>query len=295
MRKKWGKVLLAAFMSVTTIAISACAGAPTDKTIGFQVMSFNIRVQTSDDKGDKNWSARCAPLVEYLEASEADVICLQEVTKEQAADVKEGLSGPYEVVYYERDNTANAEGLAICYTADFELENQSRFWLSETPEEMSKGWGTNYYRICVNLLLRHRETGAYLDVYNVHLDHQSEDARVNGLKLIMERATKKGYPTVVMGDFNSVKDSACYQAISAEMYDCQKESDITDEGVTYHNWGKSIEELNSKTAIDFCFVSKNIEPLEFDIKQDTIAPSTYYSDHYAITSLFRVSYTPIEA
>lgn len=274
----------------TGIALVGCGikGDEKEKTY-FNVMSFNIRVQTDDDKGVKNWSNRRTHIYEYLKESNADVICMQEVTQSQAEDLQNGLDGTYEVVYYARENSGNPEGLAVCYNnAEFDLVEKNMFWLSETPDKMSKGWGANYYRICVNLLLKHKETGVYLDVYDVHLDHQVELARVNGLKLIMEKATAKGYPTVVAGDFNTVKESECYETISEKMYDCQATASSSDDGVTYHNWGKSVDELKSKSAIDFCFVSKDITPIEFDIMQDTVSGGVYYSDHYAISSYIAV-------
>lgn len=286
------------FLAVLIVGIASLSGCdffgPKEKTknVELKVMSFNIRVQTADDKGEKNWSKRCAPVVEYLKASEADVICLQEVTKTQADNLTDGLDGAYNLVFYERENSGNAEGLAICYTDDFTLKAQDRFWLSETPDEMSKGWGANYYRICVNLLLQHNETGVYMDVYNVHLDHQVELARENGLQLILQKSRAKGYPTVLAGDFNTTKESDCIKNISSEMTNCQEEAYYeSDEGITYHNWGTPIEELNSKSAIDFCFVSRDILPLEFDILQETRGEDAYYSDHYAITSLLRFTYT----
>lgn len=294
-------VLLGAMLIAGAVALSGCElfgdRTPTpqkEKFVDFNVMSFNIRVKTADDKGVKNWSYRCDRVAEYLKENEADVICLQEVTKATAADLTTGLEGAYNVVFYSREEGANAEGLAICYTDDFSLEEESRFWLSETPEEMSKGWGANYYRICVNLLLKHKETGVCLDVYNVHLDHQVEAARVNGLKLIMEKATQKGHPTVVAGDFNTTKDSECFAEISKTMQSCQDKAYNTDDGVTYHNWGAAEETLGQTTAIDFCFVSQDVSPLEFDILQDTIDKNVYYSDHYAISSIIEISYLPLE-
>lgn len=288
--KKVTIFLLVLLSVVCSLGFTGCGKRKAER-IDFEVMSFNIRIKTNDDKDAKNWSNRKAPLIQYLIDKDVDVICMQEVGKTQASDLTKGLDGYYHVVYCARD-TSNDEGLAICYSDDFELVEQDLFWLSETPEVMSKGWGANYYRICLNLLLKHKTTGVYLDVYDVHLDHEVEEARVNGLNLVIERSTEKGYPTIVAGDFNTDNASSCYTAISEKMYDCQAEALVSDEGVTYHNWGKDVSELNKKTAIDFCFVSKDISPLEFDILEDKVSKNAYYSDHYAILSTIRVEYFP---
>lgn len=287
---KLASFLLATFAIVSSLSLTACKKND-KKSAQYDILSFNIRVQTSDDKGSKNWSNRKNHVVNYLKESGADVICLQEVTKEQARDLTKGLEGAYTVVYYERENSSNPEGLAVCYDDGFELIEQIRFWLSETPDQLSKGWGASYYRICVNLLLKDISNGVYLNVYDVHLDHQVEAARVNGLKLVVERAEASEYPAVIAGDFNSVKDTEWYNELSKKMIDCQANAVTTTlEGVTYHNWGTPIESLKSKSAIDFCFVSRDVTPIIFEIKEDTVSKNAYYSDHYAILSVISVEY-----
>ena len=37
----------------------------------------------------------------------------------------------------------------------FDLVEEKHFWLSETPEQESKGWGAMYHRICTMVVLRH--------------------------------------------------------------------------------------------------------------------------------------------
>lgn len=290
--------ILLAVATVATLALclTACDNTPQTEELKLNVMSFNIRVETSNDTGIKNWSKRKQPLIKYVLDKSPDVICMQETTVTQASDIKKGLQDVYTTVFYRREtNNGNSEGLTICYKTDmFELQSQQMFWLSETPEEMSKGWGADYYRICVNTLLRHKQTGVVLDVYNVHLDHQVELARTNGLKLILQRMSDKGYPTVVMGDFNTTSDSECYDVIAEKMQDCQQTANFTDDGITYHNWGTPLNKLNSKTAIDFCFVSNNVLPWEFNIldgEENMFDTNGYYSDHYAISSVLYVKYT----
>ncbi len=168
------------------------------------------------------------------------------------------------------------------------------FWLSETPNVMSKGWGASYYRICVNVLLEHKETGVMLNVFNVHLDHQVEAARINGMKLILQKAKATNYPTYIAGDFNCRVGSAAHTATAASMQDCQAVAPETEGGITYNGWGSVADDAT--TAIDFCFVSKkNMTPLTFDICRDRWgdANANYYSDHYAIKATVRISYVEI--
>jgi hypothetical protein len=48
-------------------------------------------------------------------------------------------------------------------------------------------------------------TGSPFLVFNTHLDHMSQEARLEGLKLILSRITtlSMGLPAVLLGDFNS--------------------------------------------------------------------------------------------
>ena len=264
------------------------------ETTDLALMTFNIR-QT-----DK-WASRKEAFMLYLNQSDATVVCMQEVKLAQVEDIKNGLKERFEVVYYGRESGSNPEGLAVVYDKHvWNKIEQSVFWLSETPEVMSKGWGASYYRICVNVLLQHKQTGAKLNVFNVHLDHQVEDARVNGMNLVLERVALSRYPSFVTGDMNCTIETPAIKAAASAMIDCQAKSPITEGGNTYNGWNTTV---NPETlAIDFCFVSKyDFEPLKFDICREkytvtadgiTFSEDTgsLLSDHYAVKATVRLTY-----
>ena len=287
--KKFLVLLVSALTLFTVAAFCACGekepeGNKEPTYVEFNLMSYNIR--TVGDTGTYSWNNRKANMVKYLKAMEADVITMQEVTTEQYEYLSTGLAEKYQIVHYEREG-AGSEGLAIAFDkSKFELQSKSMFWLSETPDVMSKGWGASYYRICVNVLLKQKDTGIYLDVYNVHLDHQVKEARVNGINLILDRASENNYPKFIAGDFNDVANSECYQAIYEKMLDCQLLSDTADFGTTYHNWGAYGE--TAKESIDFCFVSEEIIPLTFKICRDKTEDGLYYSDHYGVKATVEI-------
>jgi len=247
------------------------------------LMSFNIR-QTDQ------WSKRQGAFMDYLNTGDATVVCMQEVKKAQVADIQNGTSKRFNFVYYAREGGSNPEGLGILYDKHvWNLLSQDMFWLSETPNEMSYGWGASYYRICVNLLLENRQTGAKLDVYNVHLDHQVELARVNGMDLVLSRVAKSQYPCFVTGDMNCTSTTPAIVAAATAMQNCQAVAPITEEGAIYQGWGSVADD--GATAIDFCFVSKkDMQPLVFDICQDKWGDNNYYSDHYAVKTKVRMTY-----
>ena len=246
------------------------------------LMSFNIRQDT--DSGVKAWANRKDALIASILTHNPSVICFQEVKKNQYEDIAAGLaSASYEVVWYGRQSGSNPEGLAIAYKTDTWTKQSDRvFWLSDTPDVMSKGWDDAYYRICVNVLLKHNASGEMLDVYTVHLG-LTETSRSNGMQLILDRVTGS-YPTYIAGDFNCTDTMDAY-LITAEKYmDCQLAAPTAEYDDTFQGWGSQVGD-DKNYIIDFCFVSgKHFAPVTFDICQDKWGDSNsnYLSDHYAI-------------
>ena len=249
------------------------------------LMSFNIR--TNNNPGERE-DEIAALIVKY----EASVVCMQEVQKEQADYLSQKLPDNYELVWNARD-TANGEGSGIVYDSNiWSLMSRDCFWLSETPNVKSKGWGASYYRICVRALLKHNETGAKLNVFDVHLDHQVEAARNNGMKLILKKVADSIYPCFVAGDFNTSDAGAAYLYTAERLQDCRKKAPISDRGATFQNWGVNADHDMTK-MIDFCFVSRDVvTPLEFKICRDKYGANNdqFISDHYAICTKVAIWY-----
>ncbi len=248
----------------------------------WHLMSFNIRCFTKKDTEFHNWEKRKDALIRWLGQCGADVICLQEVRKNQCADIIEGIDPRFGVIWYGRDDSENREGLMTLYDKNlFTAEEDRVFWLSQTPEIPSIGWGAKLPRICVSTRLCHRQTGETLNVYNVHLDHgEADDPRTEGIRLVLERAKEVSGPAVVAGDFNCRDTSACYRVIAGEMKDCRFAAGQTDQGVTFHGWGTRTE----GSPIDFLFVPQTASVRFFAIRRDTWGEGYHYSDHYAITA-----------
>ena len=251
----------------------------------YEIMSFNIR--TDVDGGQRAWSYRGEYLMDYIREHGADVVALQEVKRSQFSSIKASLSDVYQMIYFERDTAADPEGLAILYSYEFELVKGDVFWLSETPDVMSKGWDADYHRICVHALLRSCY-GNYLDVYNTHLEWAGERARNEGLRLIVDRASESQYPSIICGDFNAPEDEDTYDIIGSRFNDTAKLAPVSDSGWTAHDWGLFDPEWSK--PIDFIFTSKNIKVDKFDILQDVISEGVYYSDHYAVTAKLNYDY-----
>ena len=252
-------------------------------TVDLNLMSFNIR--TSVDSGIKAWDSRKAALLKMVIDANPSVACFQEVQPNQIDDLELVLGeASYEVLYF------NGSGVAVAYkTDDWEKVSESLFWLSDTPEVKSKGWGAQYYRGCYNILLQHKTTGQYLNVFATHLDFNTT-AKVNSVKLIMERAAAMNeaagivYPTFIAGDFNDELGALAYTETATQYRDPRYYAPITDFCTTCSYWGTA-DDTSTKGLIDHCFVSaEHFVCNEFEVIRTRDEAGFYPSDHFAVVA-----------
>ena len=243
------------------------------------VVSSNVRCYTTGDRGKKNWYYRAPFLVQTLIDSNADIIGLQECMYIHYDCIKPALGGYGSFIDY-RDEGECPEGCPIFYNlSKFELIRRGTFWLSETPEVMSKDWGSACTRICSFAILKQKSDGKELAVFNTHLDHVSEEARIKGVRLVLKKLEEfGGMPCVIMGDFNDFEYSETYKK-TAELFDDAKyKTDDTDSGATYQDWGNKLSHGN----IDYFFISKTgIKVLQYKVIRTTY-DGVYPSDHFPI-------------
>nr|MCR5207912.1 endonuclease/exonuclease/phosphatase family protein [Eubacterium sp.] len=199
--------------------------------------------------------------------------------------IKPALKGYGSFIDY-REEGECPEGCPIFYNlSKFELVDKGSFWLSETPERISKDWGAACYRICSNAILKQLSDGKEIVVFNTHLDHVSEEARIKGIRLILNKLNQfGGMPCIIMGDFNDFEYSETYKAATELFDDAKYKTDDTDSGITYHGWG----EAESDGSIDYFFISKTgIEVLQYRVIRTTY-DGAYPSDHYPIKLKIRL-------
>lgn len=249
------------------------------------VVSANVRCYTTGDRGKKNWYYRAPFMVQTLIDAKADIIGLQECMKIHYDCIAPALQGYGSFIDY-REGGKCPEGCPIFYNlAKFELESKGTFWLSETPERISVSWGAACYRICSYALLRQKSDGKQLAVFNTHLDHVSEEARIKGVQLIMEKLQAfGGMPCVIMGDFNDYESSATYREMTRLFDDAKYRTQDTDRGATYHDYGKQTDGEN----IDYFLVSEaGVEVLQYRVIR-TVYDGVYPSDHFPIRLKMRL-------
>ncbi len=244
------------------------------------IVSANVRTWSPTDILQKSWFFRADKLLKSVTAQSPDIIGFQEVTKMHYAYLTENLTGYDNVLEY-RDNSPLSEGCPIFYRSDrFELVDKGSFWLSETPEVMSKDWNSACYRICSYVILKDIQSQSELVVFNTHLDHISDEARINGIKVVLDKIAQfGGLPSIIMGDFNADETSETYKCATENFLDAKYQTDRTMTGATYQGFGKALDREN----IDYFMISKEgIKVNEYRII-DTLYDGKYYpSDHFPI-------------
>jgi len=248
---------------------------------GLKVMSFNIRLFTPTDTGDRNWFYRANLVVDCIEKQAPGVIGFQEVTPIQYDYLCETLSG-YDSIMTYRDKSPNSEGCPVFYQEElYTLVDKGSFWLSETPEKMSKDWGAACYRICSYVILKEKKTGKEFVVFNTHLDHVSDEARINGIRVVLDKIAEfGGLPAVLMGDLNAKESSKTYKSATEAFLDTKYQTENTMTSCTFQAWGTELD----RDCIDYILVSKT----GFSVKAYYVVTETYdgvyVSDHFPVVT-----------
>lgn len=246
------------------------------------VVSFNIKCDDTIAELEKEqlWKNRKENLIKEILDLNADIVGMQEVMPHQYDYFKDSLK-EYGSVYCSRDeNATNGEGCPVFYKLDtFELLEQKTFWLSETPDvSASTSWNSRWPRICTYVVLKEKSTGKKMAFFNTHLDHKSDDARINGVKLIVSKIKELNLPAILMGDFNSPKQNMAYSVASNYLIDCNEKNDNS---ITFHLWGHPEILQNGITNIDYVFqkgfTTKNYKVI------NNVENVLKNSDHFALS------------
>ncbi len=245
-----------------------------------RVMSCNVRCLNPQDTGKKSWFYRADLIIKNIENEAPTVIGFQEATKWQYNYLCKALSGYDSVITY-RDNSPFSEGCPIFYRTDlYNLIDKGSFWLSETPDVMSRDWNSKCYRICSYVILEDKSTEKQFVVFNTHLDHVSDEARINGIGVVLDKIAQfGGLPSMIMGDFNAEEDSDTYRSATENFLDVKYQTENAEGGATYQNWGTQLD----RNCIDYLMISKTGFTVNaYKVVQNTY-DGVYPSDHFPLS------------
>lgn len=249
------------------------------------IITFNIRYENKGD-GVNSWANRNGYLCEFLRKQQADIVCLQEVLHHQLHDVVASLSEYSYCGVGRNDGKTKGEYAPVFYKKSiFEEIEHGTFWLSDHPDLVgSIGWDAKQPRIVTWVILRIKKSGDSIVVFNTHLDDIGKKARVESVKLIMEKISHCSLPVILTGDFNESPRSKAYQIIT-DNQNGMMDTDVNNNkrrGVfyTFHNFGKI--PLKRRIKIDYVFVKGIKKVKKVIIPQETSVRGIYLSDHNPI-------------
>lgn len=253
-----------------------------------RVMSYNIRYDNPAD-GPNAWSNRKAFLVDQVKKVDPDILGVQESLPAQVEYLSHSLPG-YGRAGVGRDENGSGESTTIFFRLDrFEMTESRMFWLSETPEVMSKGWDAAIRRICTYVRLRDRKSGQNLLVLNTHFDHVGMYARRKSAELLNQKIAelnKEDHPVILLGDFNAKPDSSPVEILKYYLRDAR----LIASNVTRPQQGSYNAFDASKPAedlIDHIFVSGDFDVMSYSMPVETLE-GRYPSDHFPIVAEIRL-------
>lgn len=245
-----------------------------------RVMSCNVRCISPTDLGKKSWFYRADLIMQGIQKEQPSVIGFQEVTKWHYSYLCDTLALYDSVITY-RDGAFNSEGCPIFYRSDiYTLIDKGSFWLSETPDVMSKSWGAQFNRVCSYVILKDNATETEFVVFNTHLSHVSDEARINGIQVVLDKIKEFGsLPAVLMGDLNAEEDSQTYKSATVNFLDTKYQTENTMTSCTYQAWGEQLD----RNCIDYILVSKTgFRTNSYKVVTDTY-DGVYSSDHFPLS------------
>ncbi|MBD3267707.1 endonuclease [bacterium] len=262
-----------------------------------RVMTFNIRYNNPGD-GINAWPNRKDHVADMFKKHKADLAGLQEALMGQIEDLEQRLPG-YAWIGVGRDDGKKAgEFSPIFYRKNrFEVLQHDTFWLSKTPDRAgTSSWNSACNRVCTWGKFKNKQSGKVFYLFNTHLDHRSQEARDEGIQLIVKRTQKyaKQAPTVLTGDLNSGEPSFPIRFLSGKekagelksnFKDAkyQSKQDPTGPTVTFTNW-KELGRGNS--PIDYIFVRNNVTVLEHTL--DDKYEGYFPSDHLPVLAVVEI-------
>ena len=147
------------------------------KNNDLKILSYNIRYDNPDD-GINKWEKRKGTIINYIKTNAPEIIGMQEVLNNQLIDLQSSLNEYKTVGVGREDGKTKGEYSPILFkTSKLKLIKSNTFWLSETPDKVSKGWDAALERICTYALFEQINTKKQFLIFNTHFDHIGINAR----------------------------------------------------------------------------------------------------------------------
>lgn len=254
-----------------------------DTAADLTVVSFNCAAPWGNILDKTSSASRVKRFAAYMNAVKPDSIGTQEMNAKWQTKLS-SLMADYDSYGVKRggdDNENKSEMNCIFWLKDkYTCMDKNTFWLSETPETESKYEGAGCNRVCSYVVLKNNENGRIYIHFNTHLDNASDEARVFGASVILDKLEEisknySGAMIVLSGDFNDIESGKPCSLIAEKLTSCSS-ANSENKTNTYTDWGNLQD--TSGEPIDFIFT--DMTPVTYDVLDDL--SNGYVSDHFGI-------------
>ena len=217
-----------------------------------------------------------------------DIIGFQEANDEMTEWMKTDLRSKYIIVGTGREKDLRGEGARIAFNRKkFELVYLDTRWLSETPDIPASRFVLDQSlcpRVYTVAEFVEKRTRKIFRVFNAHLDHEGEKARlcsaVQIISRIQEENKRLKCTNILMGDFNAVQETD--EIRTFDKYLCELTKDI---GYTIHEYGKRPAE--KCPHIDYIYTDGKSGGKAYKVKDESVG-GVYISDHYPVCAFVEI-------
>ena len=252
-----------------------------------KVISYNIRYDNPKD-GINIWDNRKSSIINFLNKEKPQLIGFQEVTHSQLLFLSEELSSYGFIGVGRDDGKTKGEYSPIFYNKNnFSLILQNTFWLSQTPDKISVGWDASMERICTYALVKDKRSKKRVWIFNTHLDHAGNKARVKSVELIMdtiEKLNEEQYPIILTGDFNLEDHTEPIKKLQKQFNDAL--GGLNKSKKTYATFNGFKKNIITKKRIDYIFTNKlKIKKARHELI--TTPSMGWASDHHPVLAILK--------
>ena len=269
----------------TVLLLALMVGSVTAKSpIEIRMLSYNIR--TLADDGANSWKFRRHATQNMLNEHKPDFFGLQEAMGAHLEYLDQMFPQYKRVGVGRDDGKMKGEVMAIYYNAErLDLLDSGTFWLSETPEQVSKGWDAACVRTTTWVKLRDKDSSKEFYFFNTHLDHKGRVAQTESVKLIIEKIREisgEGATVILGGDFNVIPEDEVLAPLDGFMQAARTTAETADDKGTFNGWGKR----KVKSVIDHVFYRGGTAECHTYRILDGDYGAPYISDHYPVEVVF---------
>ena len=247
-----------------------------------KVMSFNVRVGSADNKTPNAWVNRRKAAANLIYKENPTVFGVQEALMDQLVYIRQQAPEYGDVGVGRDDGRQAGEHMNIFYNKNkAHLQDWGYFWLSETPEKPSYGWGEAYRRLAVWGIFTDIRSGKDFFYLNTHCPLDNT-ANANALSLIMEKIAEfnpRNLPVVISADFNIGQDSHNFAVVREKCLNARETAESTDNLGTFNGFG------TGSAVIDHIWYSGFAAAKSYRTITEQYCDTEYVSDHYPISAV----------